>query len=125
MPCPVHRPIVQEYEQLFARCGGKQEPDRRLCRRIGVEGFRYERSEQYRRISHRHYPGWYADHPQFADHAKLVPRDVINKVYNFGGIVTVGTFDSTDDAKRVAKEQHSVPFEEWRVGVFDERLRRP
>ena len=42
-----------------------------------------------------------------------VPRDVINNVYNFGGIVTVGTFDSTDDAKRVAEEQHSstsAPF---------------
>ena len=49
-----------------------------------------------------------------------VPRDVINDVYNFGGIVTVGTFDSTDDAKRVAKEQHSVPFEEWRVGDYRE-----
>ena len=44
-----------------------------------------------------------------------VPRDVVNNVYNFGGIVTIGTFDSTEDAKRVAKEQHSVPFEEWRV----------
>ena len=44
-----------------------------------------------------------------------VPRDVVNNVYNFGGIVTIGTFDSPEDAKRVAKEQHSVPFEEWRV----------
>ena len=44
-----------------------------------------------------------------------VPRDVVNEAYNFGGIVTVGTFDSTDDAKRVAKEQHSIPFEEWLV----------
>ena len=44
-----------------------------------------------------------------------VPRDVLNRAYNFGGIVTVGTFDSADDAKRAAKEQFSVPFDEWRV----------
>jgi hypothetical protein len=46
-----------------------------------------------------------------------VPRDVINNVYNFGGIVTVGTFDSTDDAKRVAKEQHSVPLKNGRSAI--------
>lgn len=44
-----------------------------------------------------------------------VPHDVINDAYNLGGIVTVGTFDSTDDAKRVAKEQYSAPLEEWRI----------
>lgn len=44
-----------------------------------------------------------------------VPRDVINDAYNFGGIVTVGTFESTDDAKRAAEEQYSVAAEEWRV----------
>jgi hypothetical protein len=49
-----------------------------------------------------------------------VPRDSLNDVYNFGGIVTVGTFDSTDDAKRVAEEQHSVPVGEWRVGDYVE-----
>ena len=49
-----------------------------------------------------------------------VPRDAINNVYNFGGIVTVGTFDSTDEAKRVAKEQHSISVEEWRAGDYRE-----
>jgi hypothetical protein len=44
-----------------------------------------------------------------------VPRDVVNDAYNFGGTVTVGTFDSIDDAKRAAKEQYSVPVEDWRV----------
>jgi hypothetical protein len=44
-----------------------------------------------------------------------VPRDVINDAYNFGGIITVGTFDSIDDAKRVAQEQYSVALEEWRI----------
>jgi hypothetical protein len=44
-----------------------------------------------------------------------VPRDVVNDAYNFGGIVTVGTFDSRDHAKRAAGEQYSVTAEEWRV----------
>ena len=44
-----------------------------------------------------------------------IPRDVINNAYNFGGTVTVGTFDSTDDAKRAAKEQYSVQVGEWLV----------
>jgi hypothetical protein len=45
-----------------------------------------------------------------------VPHDVINDAYNLGGIVTVGTFDSRDDAKRAAKEQYSVTSEEWQAG---------
>ena len=44
-----------------------------------------------------------------------IPRDVVNNAYNFGGIVTVGTFDSTDDARRAAKERYSVLLEEWRL----------
>jgi hypothetical protein len=44
-----------------------------------------------------------------------VPRDVINDAYNFGGIVTVGTFDSIADAKQAAEERYSVSFEEWCV----------
>ena len=44
-----------------------------------------------------------------------LPRDVINDAYNYGGIVTVGTFDSVDDAKDAAKQRYSVSFEEWRV----------
>jgi hypothetical protein len=44
-----------------------------------------------------------------------IPHDIINHAYNFGGIVTVGTFDSADDAKRAAKQQYSVPLEEWQV----------
>ncbi len=44
-----------------------------------------------------------------------VPRDVVNDAYNVGGTVMVGTFDSVDEAKNAAKEQHSVPFEDWQV----------
>ena len=44
-----------------------------------------------------------------------LPRDVINDAYNYGGIVTVGTFDSVDDAKDAAKQRYSVSSEEWRV----------
>lgn len=45
-----------------------------------------------------------------------VPHDVVNDAYNFGGIITVGTFDSADDAKRAAGEQYAVAAEQWRVG---------
>ena len=44
-----------------------------------------------------------------------IPHDVINDAYNFGGIVTVGTFDSFEDAKHAAKERYPVSFDEWRV----------
>ncbi|MFL6451911.1 MAG: hypothetical protein ACJ746_30230 [Bryobacteraceae bacterium] len=44
-----------------------------------------------------------------------VPRDVVNDAYNFGGIVTVGTFDSANEAKHAAQCQYSVPREKWRV----------
>ena len=44
-----------------------------------------------------------------------VPRDVMNDSLNVGGIVTVGTFDSIDAAKKAAKEQHSVAAEDWQV----------
>ena len=47
-----------------------------------------------------------------------LPHDVINNAYNIGGIVTVGTFDSIDDAKRAANEQYSVGPGEWRGGDF-------
>jgi hypothetical protein len=43
-----------------------------------------------------------------------VPRDVVNDAYNFGGIVTVGTFGSIDEAKEAAEERYSVSFQEWR-----------
>jgi hypothetical protein len=43
-----------------------------------------------------------------------VPRDVVNDAYNFGGIVTVGTFSSIDEAKEAAEERYSVSFKEWR-----------
>lgn len=45
-----------------------------------------------------------------------IPRDVIQDAYNFGGIVTVGTFDSIEAAKQAGKERNSVSFEEWRPG---------
>ena len=45
-----------------------------------------------------------------------IPRDIVNDAYNFGGIVTVGTFDSIEAAKQAGKEQHSVSFDEWRAG---------
>ena len=44
-----------------------------------------------------------------------VPRDVVNSAYNFGGTVTVGTFESTGDAKHAAEKQYSVAAGEWRV----------
>ena len=44
-----------------------------------------------------------------------VPHDIINNAYNFGGIVTVGTFESIDGAKYAAKERYSVSSEEWCV----------
>jgi hypothetical protein len=47
-----------------------------------------------------------------------IPRDIVNDAYNFGGIVTVGTFDSIEDAKQAGKQRYSVSFEEWRVGDY-------
>jgi hypothetical protein len=44
-----------------------------------------------------------------------VPRDVVNDAYNVGGIVTVGAFDSQDEAKRAAQEQYSVSIENWQA----------
>jgi hypothetical protein len=44
-----------------------------------------------------------------------IPLDVVNKAYNVGGTVTVGTFDSLDEAKRVASEQYSVAVDNWQV----------
>jgi hypothetical protein len=45
-----------------------------------------------------------------------VPRDIVNDAYNVGGTLTVGTFDSLDEAKDAARERYSVPMEDWRVG---------
>ena len=42
-----------------------------------------------------------------------VPRDVVNDIYNVGGTVTVGTFDSLDDAKQTAREQYLTRPEDW------------
>jgi hypothetical protein len=47
-----------------------------------------------------------------------IPRDVINGAYNFGGIVTVGTFDSIEDAKQAGRERYSVSLEKWQVGDY-------
>lgn len=44
-----------------------------------------------------------------------IPRDILNDVYNLGGTVTVGTFDSVDAAKCFANEQYSVVIEGWQV----------
>jgi hypothetical protein len=44
-----------------------------------------------------------------------VPRDVVNDAYNVGGTVAVGAFDSLDQAKHAAREQYSVPIEDWQV----------
>jgi hypothetical protein len=44
-----------------------------------------------------------------------VPRDSVNDAYNVGGTVTIGPFDSVDDAKRAAREQHAVPLQDWRA----------
>jgi len=42
-----------------------------------------------------------------------VPYDVVNRVYNVGGTVTVGTFDTSDQAKQAAQEQYSVAADAW------------
>ena len=44
-----------------------------------------------------------------------VPRDVVNESLNVGGIVTVGTFNSVEEAKKAAKEQHSMAVDDWQV----------
>lgn len=44
-----------------------------------------------------------------------VPLDDVNDAYNVGATVTIGSFDSVDDAKHTAREQHSVPLEDWRA----------
>ena len=44
-----------------------------------------------------------------------VPRDVVNDAYNVGGIVTVGTFDSVDEAKHAARDQYFALMEDWQV----------
>jgi hypothetical protein len=44
-----------------------------------------------------------------------VPRDIVNKEYNVGGTVTVGTYDSLNEAKQAAAEQYPVPAEDWHV----------
>jgi len=44
-----------------------------------------------------------------------VPHDVVNHAYNVGGIITIGTFDTLDEAKHAAKEQYSVGVEDWQV----------
>lgn len=43
------------------------------------------------------------------------PRDVVNDVYNVGGTVTVGTFDSLDEAKQAARDQYPLTFEGWQA----------
>jgi hypothetical protein len=45
-----------------------------------------------------------------------VPRDVVNDAYNVGGTVTVGTFESPEEARQAAGEQYSVPIEAWQLG---------
>ena len=44
-----------------------------------------------------------------------VPHDIVNGVYNVGGMVTVGTFESLEQAKRAGREQYSVPPEAWEL----------
>lgn len=44
-----------------------------------------------------------------------IPRDLLNDAYNVGGIVTVGTFDNIDEAKRAAKDQYSAGIEDWQM----------
>jgi hypothetical protein len=44
-----------------------------------------------------------------------VPRDTLNDALNVGGILTIGTFDSLEEAKRAAAEQYPVLAEDWQV----------
>ena len=48
-----------------------------------------------------------------------IPRDVVNDAFNFGGIVTVGTFDSIEDAQQAAQERYSVSAETWKADDLD------
>ncbi len=41
-----------------------------------------------------------------------VPRDVVNDLYNVGGTVTVGTFDSLDEARQAARDQYPLTAED-------------
>ncbi len=53
-----------------------------------------------------------------------IPRDIVNDIYNVGGTIAVGTFDSADEAKRVAGEQYSVSIDNWQISdlsPFDSR----
>jgi len=44
-----------------------------------------------------------------------VPRDIINDALNAGGIVTVGTFETVDEAKSAAAQQYPVVSEQWQA----------
>src|SRR5437763_7019031 len=44
-----------------------------------------------------------------------VPLDVVNDALNVGGIISVGAFDSVDQAKNAARDQYSVPIEDWQA----------
>jgi hypothetical protein len=44
-----------------------------------------------------------------------VPRDVVNDAYNLGGMVTVGTFNTVDEAKEAATEKYSITPGSWKV----------
>jgi hypothetical protein len=42
-----------------------------------------------------------------------VPRDIVNDAYNVGGTLTVGTFESVDDAKSAAVERYQITAADW------------
>src|SRR5947209_1642471 len=44
-----------------------------------------------------------------------IPLDVVNRVYNVGGTVTVGTFESVDAAKQAAAERYAVCIGSWQI----------
>jgi hypothetical protein len=44
-----------------------------------------------------------------------VPRDAENGAYNAGGIITVGTLGSVDEAKDAARERYGMALDGWRI----------
>ena len=51
----------------------------------------------------------------FPDTLSWIPRDAVNGVYNVGGTITVGTFGSLQEAKRVAHATYSIQDDDWHV----------
>lgn len=47
--------------------------------------------------------------------ANWVPKDVVSRTYNVAGALSVGEFDTLEEARRVAEERYSIPPEAWKA----------